>query len=97
MGIHVYPIFGLLLLSCLVSFPLTRLIYSFNYDVTSKRWKNTPLPSIGSTVIVTGVFQDFTENGGVLKLLDISFGAQEAATTPGPSPTRKLGYRRSDR
>ena len=78
-------------------FRLMRPIYSFNYEGTSKRWKKTPLPSVGSTVIVTGALQDFTENGGVLNLLDISFGTQEAVAPPGPSPTRKLGYRKSDR
>lgn len=63
---------------------------SFRLDGTSNRWKNTPLPSVGSTVIATGTFEGTFEQGHILNLLDVSFGAVEAATA---SPTRAAGPR----
>ena len=64
--------------------------YSFRLDGTSNRWKNTPLPSVGSTVIATGTFEGTFEQGYMLNLLDVSFGAVEAAAA---SPTRTAGLR----
>ena len=64
--------------------------YSFQLDGTSNRWKNTPLPSVGSTVIATGTFEGTFEQGYILNLLDVSFGAVEAAAA---SPTRTVGPR----
>ena len=61
---------------------------SFQLDGTSNRWKNTPLPSVGSTVIATGTFEGTFEQGYTLNLLDVSFGSVEAA-----SPTRTAGPR----
>ena len=63
---------------------------SFRLDGTSNRWKNTPLPSVGSTVIATGTFEGTFEQGYTLNLLDVSFGAVEAVAA---SSTRTAGPR----
>lgn len=45
---------------------LIRKVSSFEHNASSLRRKNTPLPSIGSTVIATSTLHDFSENGSAL-------------------------------
>ena len=69
---------------------LTSLYSSFTFDGTSNRWKNVPLPAIGSMVSATGIFEDVVDRGPILALLNMSYGPSETAVA---SPTRIIGHR----
>ena len=79
----------------LIPFPLICRASRIQYEGTSNRWRNTPVPSVGSAIIASGTFKAISEGICVLNLLDISFGTAEmAVVTPSSSPTRSIGYRK---
>ena len=67
---------------------------SFEYDGTSKRWRNTRLPLVGSMVVAIGTFKRVSREGCILELLDITFGPSEATPV---SPTRSIRYHKTNK
>ena len=86
-----FPVMFVCALIHLIPFPLIRQASRIQYEGTSNRWRNTPVPSVGSAIIASGTFKAISEGICTLNLLDISFGTAEMVAA---SPTRSVGYRR---